>query len=275
MNIHSSRSSPDNVEFYERFAGHYQRIYACVDADETVRQWKALLDRHFAGDPRRLNLVDVGCGPGWYLSAWAKAGFEVSGIDSSPSMLSAAGRNFSNDPGGQCKVYLGDIRDFAMHFPIDRESMASTPANFDVAVTHFNFLNLFSSTDLERVFSGVASLVRPGGVWMADCSIPASPPPPVEEDYDLETGTPLSCVGVWNESSRTFRESWHGLDLDIEEVYWFHCVQAYEQCELASGWVVEARYEWCPEDRVRPWCSARGDSERVVTLYRRTPIPSF
>jgi SAM-dependent methyltransferase len=265
-----SEANRANVEFYERFAEYYQRIYACVDANETVRQWNMLLEEHQKACTKRLNLVDVGCGPGWHLSAWAKAGFDVAGIDSSPSMLIAAEKNLSLSTGCQCPVYLCDIRDLAEDVPTNHRGTGPSRVPFDVAVAHFNFLNLFAPGDLPLVFDGVASLVRPGGVWLVDCSIPLTPPPAVRENYEREAGVALQCIGNWNEASKTFRLRWLSLDTDIVEIYWFHCLQVYEECAKSSGWVTESRYEWHPNEPSDPWRSARGDSERLVTVYRRT-----
>lgn len=266
-----SEADRGNVEFYESFAQYYEHIYACVDAEETVRQWKILLDQYRKAYTRRLKLVDVGCGPGWHLSAWAKAGLDVAGIDSSPSMLAEAERNYSLGFGCQCPVYLYDIRDLADGLLTNRPGTAPKPMTFDVVVTHFNFLNLFAPSDLPLVFRAVAWLVRPDGIWMVDSSIPSSPPPAVEEGYDHIAGVPLRCVGEWVEASKTFRQRWLTVDADLLEVYWFHRSQVYEECARSSGWVTESRYEWHPDDRIKPWRAARGDSERVVTVYRRTP----
>lgn len=270
MHMNSSDSSRVNVDFYERFAEYYQRIYACVDADETVRQWKLLLDQHLKSSAKPLSLIDIGCGPGWHLTPWAKAGFEVIGIDSSPSMLAASQANFSRDFGRPCRVYLRDIRELSENPLASSPEIVPSPATFDVAVAHFNFLNLFASDDLLRVFHGVASLVRPGGIWVVDCSIPLSPPSAVREDYEQEVGIALRCIGEWSETSKTFRQRWLSVDTDIVEVYWFHCLQVYDQCAKSSGWVTESRFEWNPNERNEPWRAARIESDRVVTVYRRT-----
>lgn len=270
VHMNSSDSSRANVNFYERFAEYYQRIYACVDADETVRQWKLLLDQHLVSSAKPLRLIDIGCGPGWHLTPWAKAGFEVVGIDSSPSMLAAAQANFFHDFGRPCRVYLCDICELSENPKANCPGIVPSLATFDVAVAHFNFLNLFSLDDLLRVFHGVASLVRPGGFWLVDCSIPSSTPPDVREDYEQEDEVALKCFGVWDKASKTFRQRWISVDIDIVEVYWFHSSQVYEECANSSGWVTESRYEWHPNEPSDPWRSARGNSDRVVTVYRRT-----
>lgn len=268
-NMKTLASNRDNVEFYDRFAEPYERIYSCVDAEEAVRQWRMILDACSDGRPHGIDLVDIGCGPGWHLSAWAKAGFNVSGVDSSHRMLTAAKRNFSIDPGGKCDLYWRDVRELAMASETDSMSVTPKPSSFDLAVTHFNFLNLFAPSELQYVFAGVASLVRPGGVWLADCSVPGSPPPPVSEEYQFEAGDTLSCTGSWNVEAQAFQQTWRGQNLDIIEAFWFHSVQRYQQCALSSGWRTERLCEWRPDLSHDCWRELHSGAERLLLIFRR------
>jgi SAM-dependent methyltransferase len=71
-----------------------------------------LLERMTAGWPRRgQRLLEVGCGTGIFLEVLHNAGFDVTGLDSSPAMLEEARARL-----GRCAdLHLGD----AAHLPFD------------------------------------------------------------------------------------------------------------------------------------------------------------
>lgn len=57
-----------------------------------LRSELRLIDHMISSWPRRFNsLLEIGCGPGFFLDHFYKAGFETTGIDSSPAMIRAAG----------------------------------------------------------------------------------------------------------------------------------------------------------------------------------------
>lgn len=56
-----------------------------------LRHEKRLLQYMVSGWPRRgHSLLDVGCGPGFFLEFFWESGFDVTGIDASPAMIAAA-----------------------------------------------------------------------------------------------------------------------------------------------------------------------------------------
>jgi SAM-dependent methyltransferase len=258
-----------NTEFYEAFAPFYEQVYGTIDGREAVRQWLLLLEdlRLLPGKEQpvvlQLRLLDIGCGPGWYLAPWADAGFEVAGLDSSPGMLSRAADYYAAERGGKsCPLYLTDVR--------DPYTLVGLKEHFDVAVAHFNFLNLFAPTELESVFRGVAHFVRPGGLWMTDYSCPLDPLSDIEESYAEGSRSALLVrKGSHDATTNCYRLRWRGATLDSEEVYWFHSASEYEAAARLTGWSPVEGFEWHPDQRDNPWKGPTSTSERIVTVFRR------
>lgn len=253
-------SSNPNLDCYELLAPYYEEIYANIDADETVRQWWQLLieSKLVSVRPHELNLLDLGCGPGWQLKAWCDLGFEVSGMDSSPTLLDLARRR------------LGPVTERVHLYQADILEPASLPSgvSYDLVVSHFNFLNLFSPTERERLFRSVACLVRPGAIWIADFSEPRMPPIPLEERISVTKGS-LVRKGEFNSDVGCYEQHWVGPGFACHERYWFG--HEAEAVALASrtGWQLCLRTAWHPYAPESPWQDPRDNDEVLVDVYRR------
>jgi SAM-dependent methyltransferase len=262
-------SAKDNVEFYEAFAPYYERVYSCIDAVETVRQWVLLLEQlEFHSnrqEPGKVpqKVVDVGCGPGWHLVPWVNAGFGVSGLDSSPTMLKFAEKNVAAALlEKHCSLHLADIR--------KPRQLARLRDSFDLAVSHFNFLDLFAPDELEAVFQGVHSIVRPGGLWVADYSSPRRPLPSVCETYDCGKARGLLTKESRLSSGKEVYElHWLSEGVDICEAYWFHTTEHCDTAARGAGWNPVGYFEWLPHRLTCPWQPMTPESERLVVLLRR------
>jgi SAM-dependent methyltransferase len=209
-----------NVEFYRNFAPFYLRYYGNVNPCTVVKNWAArlealgLIPAETSKDERdKMRLIDVGCGPGLYLPEWAREGFQITGLDSSSTMINFAENHIrKNCPDRVCQLIQADIREIGEK-NYDRQ--------FDLAVSHFNFLNLFSADQLTPVFKGVWSLLRPGGAWMTDfCELTGE-----LEDIQCSESTRKSeyCIRY---SERFYSEEgiveirWVGEQFDMIERYW-------------------------------------------------------
>jgi trans-aconitate methyltransferase len=74
-----------------RIIGHYERHAAAWDADRRSSAWndKPWHDRFIGSLPKDATVLDLGCGSGWPVARHAaQAGFRVTGVDSSPTMIS-------------------------------------------------------------------------------------------------------------------------------------------------------------------------------------------
>ena len=93
-------------------------------------------------------ILDLGCGPGQLTAKIAESGAHVVGIDSSPEMIGQARQNYP-----QFEFKLADATSFAFDEPFD--------AVFSNAVLHW-------VQDAEAVVRNIASVLRPGGRFVAE-----------------------------------------------------------------------------------------------------------
>ena len=249
-----------NPACYEALASCYEDIYGQIDARETVRQWwQLLVEAKLVVEPTKvLRLMDIGCGPGWQTKAWREFGFAVAGLDSSPTLLASA-RELLGDKDNHANLYLADI--------LDQDSLPVLPP-FDLAVSHFNFLNLFDHKQREEVFRSVARLVRPGGFWITDFAEPHSPPEPVEETIDLPSGV-LVRKGQFNGQLGCYDQHWEGPTINCVERFWFGHRTTGPSLALRTGWRLCLRKAWRPYSPNEAWHEPNEQDQVLVDVYMR------
>jgi SAM-dependent methyltransferase len=249
-----------NPGCYELLAPFYEDIYERIDADETVRQWwQLLVEAKLIVDlPEALRLVDIGCGPGWQIKAWSELCFTAVGLDSSPTLLASATALLA-DKSKQSGLYLADI--------LDPDSLPAL-LPFDLAVSHFNFLNLFAPEQRETVFRSVARLVRPGGFWMTDFAEPCFPPESVEETIPLPTGV-LERKGQYNRPLDCYDQHWKGPAVNSLERFWFGHRAAAASLASRTGWRLCLRKAWRPYMPEAAWHEPNENDEVLVDVYQR------
>ena len=101
--------------------------------------------------------IDFGCGAGNYAVWLARQGFEVTGIDISPSAIDLARKNAARQ-GVACTFIVADVlKDL-------REVEGSFDFGFDWELLHHIFPD-----DRPRYMANVARLLRPGGKYLSVC----------------------------------------------------------------------------------------------------------
>lgn len=250
-----------NPNCYELLAPFYADIYGEIDADETVRQWWQLLTeaKLVSIPPNALRLVDIGCGPGWQLQAWQKLGCTVAGIDSSPTLLSSA-RMLLESNHGKADLYEANM--------LDASSLPHLPP-FDLAVSHFNFLNLFSHRQRELLFRSVYRLLRPGGLWIVDFSEPLTTPEPAEETFNLSGGGQLQRKSYYNKALGCYDLYWQTPLNNIQERFWFGHYDSAEALAARTGWQLRLRKAWHPYMPEAPWHEPSKKDEVLVDVYQK------
>jgi len=255
-----------NIEFYDRLAPTYKQIYVEINSRAIVRQWVTLLEKLkcipavAGGADRKMRLIDIGCGPGWHLPEWSSAGFKVAGLDSSQEMLKLAREHFrSFCPEVDCPLYQVDIRE------VDEHKFES---QFDIAVSHFNFLNLFAPEQLLDVFIGVRKLLRHGGVWVTDFCQATE----ILDDFDGEVGVEPSYPPV--RRSRRFLQQegcyavrLSGKNIDITEKYWLKNLKSIVKAANQLNFKSVGIFEWEPNGGL--WESAAKDPvTQLLAVFR-------
>ncbi|MEV0369392.1 methyltransferase domain-containing protein [Streptomyces sp. NPDC050636] len=104
---------------------------------------------------QRLRVLDVGPGQGTQALRLARAGHQVTGLESDPEMLEAARTALASEPAGiqeRVRLMAGDGRETGVHF---------VPGSFDVVLCHGVLMYLPQS---DPMLAGLARVLAPGGL---------------------------------------------------------------------------------------------------------------
>ena len=141
------------------FSARMLREHLSQDHDAASRRF-AVIDRHAAwidahvlrGQPSRI--LDLGCGPGLYLSRLARLGHSGGGIDFSPASVAYA-RAEAQASGLPITYRQGDLRR-AVFADADE-------AGYDLAMLLFGEFNTFRDEDACAILAKAFGALRPGG----------------------------------------------------------------------------------------------------------------
>ncbi|MGW1075329.1 methyltransferase domain-containing protein [Streptomyces sp. NPDC002537] len=104
---------------------------------------------------RRLRVLDVGLGQGTQALRLARAGHEVTGLESDPRMVAAVREALAAEPEGiqeRMRIIEGDGRDTGAHF---------LPGAFDVVLCHGVLMYV---PEPDPMLAGLARVLAPGGL---------------------------------------------------------------------------------------------------------------
>lgn len=129
----------------------YDTIAERYAADIDERPWNALYERPttlaLLPAVNNMDVMDAGCGHGWYADWLVGHGARVVGVDRSAAMVALAQKRV----GGRARIIQGDLSNL-------RGSLADE--SFDLVLSS---LVLHYAADLSAVFAECARLLRPGG----------------------------------------------------------------------------------------------------------------
>jgi SAM-dependent methyltransferase len=144
--------------FREAFTADYIRLYAHRDEAEAERQVRAAV--RLVPFVKGQKILDIACGPGRHLLAFAKRGARVSGIDLSKPLLKIA-RQKMREAGIRASLRHGDMRELPY------------VGEFDGVTIWFTSLGYFRTMREDRlVIAGMAKALKPGGWWWLDLANP-------------------------------------------------------------------------------------------------------
>jgi SAM-dependent methyltransferase len=127
---------------------------ALIDWDSRFAREGPFLDRALADVPAR-RILDLGCGPGQHARLLASKGFDVVGIDASPSMLQRAAETQTS--GLSLRFVLGDLADLG----------GLVDGMFGAAICVGNTLpSVRTASALTRMLEGLRARLLPGGVFV-------------------------------------------------------------------------------------------------------------
>lgn len=132
----------------EFFSSFYLRAYSGIGQDEAEAQ--ALAAARLAGCPEGGELLDVPCGFGRHAVPLARAGYHVTGIDRSESLLAEARVRAGGDRWP--KLVRADYRELPFR-----------DASFDGAVCLFSSLGYLGDDEDTKALAEIGRVLRPGG----------------------------------------------------------------------------------------------------------------
>src|SRR5579859_7641181 len=137
----------------EGFAAVYSSDRYALFSQRLAKLALSLIGRH--GAPGR-ELLDLACGAGAGTVVFAKAGYAVTGIDRSTTMIDRSEQR-ARAAGLEVRLSEQDMQSFFLAYQVD------------VVTCLFDALNyLLQEEELARVFARVAAVVRPGGLFVFD-----------------------------------------------------------------------------------------------------------
>jgi SAM-dependent methyltransferase len=122
-----------------------------IAKDEVALLTQLLLTKH-----QRTSILDVGCGPGRHCIEFAKLGYSVVGVDSSPFLLNKA-KAHAQQHGLRVDFQHRDMR--KLNFK----------EQFDLAICLFSTFGYFQNQDEnQQVLNNVFASLKPGGTFIVD-----------------------------------------------------------------------------------------------------------
>jgi SAM-dependent methyltransferase len=137
--------------------GNYSRYYDLLYRDKDYRGEAAYIHSLIEKQrPGARTLLDLGCGTGRHASLLAEHGYDVTGVDRSPAMLTEArARQVS---GGRMEFVEGDVRSVRLN------------RQFDVVISLFHVMSYqTTNADLAAAFATLTAHLAPGGLFIFDC----------------------------------------------------------------------------------------------------------
>lgn len=114
----------------------------------TINKQVAWINEHVC-DNRPRKILDLGCGPGFYLSEFVKRGHSCCGIDFSPASIEYAQNNIEGD----CRLLREDLR------------TAEFGSGYDIAAMLYGELNVFSPEECAKIIRKAADALVTDG-WL-------------------------------------------------------------------------------------------------------------
>ncbi len=142
---------------FGNYARYYDLLYKDKDYADEAEYVCDLIKKHC---PKAKNILDLGCGTGKHDFLLAQSGFEVTGVDQSEAMLTAANAKLSviKPKTPSLSFRQGDIRTVRLRH------------SFDVIIALFHVISYqTTNNDLQSTFDTVREHLNKGGIFIFDC----------------------------------------------------------------------------------------------------------
>lgn len=142
--------------FDSLYAGQYDQFYAEKNYSSECDMVEGAVE--LFGQNMPSTVLDIGCGTGGHAIELARRGYQVTGVDLSPSMLDIAKNKAASLDSTQRPVWLsGDARDF------------DTAMSFDLGIMMFAVIGYLTvNDDVLTCLRNIRRQLKPGALFVCD-----------------------------------------------------------------------------------------------------------
>jgi SAM-dependent methyltransferase len=141
---------------FDAYATYYDLLYQDKDYAGEAHYVADLLSKN--GVPAGAKLLDLGCGTGRHAVEFARVGYRVHGLDSSPAMVNIANACKTSELPDRLLFEVGDVKTVRLN------------EQFDAVISLFHVASYqTTNNDLSAMFETAAAHLKPGGVFVFDC----------------------------------------------------------------------------------------------------------
>ncbi|KAF2398210.1 S-adenosyl-L-methionine-dependent methyltransferase [Trichodelitschia bisporula] len=251
-------SVTQNIYDSPAFFAAYSQLPRFTHGLDTAYEWPTM--RALLGSTRGCDILDLGCGPGWFAEWAATNGAGVHGIDVSESMLDAARARAGYLRG--VSFAKGDLANLDLKGEVGMRSWDIVHASL---VLHY-------VEDLSAVYSAVRKVLSPGGRFVFSVEHPVVTAPLGEDvwrwDEKGDVYWPLS--GYWDEGPRD--REWLGVP-GVRK--WHRTVETYLNGLTEHGFVVRTVKEGWEGMNRKPGRERKGEGHRPYYLMVLAMVPGM
>lgn len=180
---------------------------------EHVTFLRTLASGHFP-EEQAPRLLDLGCGPGLYCQALARAGWQTVGVDFGPASITYARQEAAREGLDRCTYLQRDLKAL-------EPGELGEAAPFELVTFWFGEFNSFPREDAAKILAVAADLLCPGGLLVLE-------PQPYDR-FEQENRTEWQACerSLWSDTPHLW----------LQEHLWDDETQA----EIIVHWVIDAQ----------------------------------
>jgi SAM-dependent methyltransferase len=141
----------ENKKYWTNRTSGYSKVNEKELSSEQKEKWLSAIIPHFPGERKQIKILDMGTGPGFFAIILAEAGFQVTAVDCTESMIE------------QAKVNAGDLKDEITWVLANAEQTGLESETFDAVVSRNLTWNLKSP---EKAYGEWLRILKKGGILL-------------------------------------------------------------------------------------------------------------
>lgn len=141
----------ENRKYWTNRTMGYSRVNEKELTSGQKKKWLDAITRYLPGDRKRLRVLDMGTGPGFFAIILAEAGFQVTAVDCTESMLE------------QAKINAGDLKEQITWVLSDAEKTGLLAEAYDAVVSRNLTWNL---KEPEKAYQEWLRVLKKGGILL-------------------------------------------------------------------------------------------------------------